>query len=382
MVLDFENDKAYVKFTPEKDVEATSYTIKVFASNKTDGGAKKHVYTSKSYTLNKEGENSWYIVIDYWYYNAVAKKVASSGKVLPNIIEFSFKIVLDDNEEEVPDMYEVHFIRYIPALMSIKGWSNAVNLQKIWFTKGNNDDKASVDPEIDAFTWSWVVSESNQVKGEYEEFFKDTKNELNAFFGNNVKSALKGEIRKMIPKGLATLPDASNKTTSFGTFDTAVETYRSEKMPKFEVYYFNSKPFSGFWDLGLHYAFDGIDDFIATLANFNYHVAAKGQLVYDPGGTFSSPSTKIKVQELAFFIKDNFDFVDDDPNEPSQPLGYWKIQSKTELEVERTEPSNVGDYYEVTNKSYQDYRNVHNMGYDFHVYSTLNKQTVDIELSL
>ncbi|WP_298547670.1 DUF6402 family protein [uncultured Aquimarina sp.] len=382
MVLDFGNDKAYVKFTPEKDVKATSYTIKVFALNKTDGGTKKHVYTSKSYTLNKKGENRWYKVIDYSFYNAVAKKVASSGKVLPNIIEFSFKIVLDDEEEEVPDIYEVHFIRYIPALMSIKGWTNAVNLQKIWFTKGKNDDKKSVDPEIDAFTWSWVVAESSQVNGEYEEFFRDTKNELDAYFNNNVKKALKGEIRKMIPKGLATLPDASNKTTSFGTFDTAIETYRSEKMPKFEVYYFNSKPFSGFWDLGLHYAFDGIDDFIATLANFNYHVAAKGQLEYDAGGMFSSPSTKIKVQELAFFIKDNFDFVDDDPNEPSQPLGYWKIKSKTELEVERSEPSNVGDYYEVTNKSYRDYRDVHNMGYDFHVYSTLNKQTVDIELSL
>ena len=40
------------------------------------------------------------------------------------------------------------------------------------------------------------------------------------------------------------------------------------------------------------------------------------------------------------------------------------------------------EYFEVTNKSYRDYRDDHGMGYNYHVYSTLNIQPVNIELSL
>ncbi len=381
MVLEFEKDKAYVKFTPEKEVIATTYTIKVFALNKTDGGSKKHVYTSKSYNLNKEGENSWYIVIDYWYYNAVAKKLVNSGKPLPNIIEFSFKIVLEEKEEEVPDVYEVHFVRYMPKLLNILGYKYGEKFQRIWFTNKSNTNKENVDPKIDAFDWNWIVAESDQIKGEYNEFLRDTKTELNALFNNDVKKSIRYEINKMISRNIAKLPTKKNPKTSFGSFDKKIETYKGEKMPLFEVLYFNSKEFSGALDNGLHYIFDGIDDFIAAIATTNFHLTAKGDLIYVPKSFFSNASVKIKINQFAFYIKDRFDF-EDEPNEDSQHLGYWKLINKNKVQVDYIEILDKSSYFHVTNKTYRNYRNAHKKGYDFHLYSTLNIQNVDIELSL
>ncbi|WP_346881326.1 DUF6402 family protein [uncultured Algibacter sp.] len=384
MVLEFENDKAIVAFTPEKEVKLTSYTIKVFAANKSDGGAKKHVYTSKVYPLNKTGENQWHIVIDYWFYNAVAKKLVDGAfNSLPNIIDFSFHILIGEEEHEVPEFYSVHFVRYIPKILNILGWVNAEKAQRIWFTNKSNTDKNKENPKIDNFTWDWAVSESSQIKTEYEDFFKDTKSELNAFFDNNIKKSLRNEINKLIKEKKVFLPNANTPKQNFGTFEKKIvdkkTKYGIEKMPEIEVSYFSSKSFADF-DIGQHYSNDGMDDYIATIGTFVYHIAAKGELIYDAGNFFVSPSTKIKVKQLAFYIKDRFDF-ENEPNE-NQHLGYWKIIDKKTIQVDYIELFDRNSYFHITNETYNDYRKAHNKGYDFHAYSSLNIQDVDIELTL
>lgn len=385
MVLEFEQDRIFVKFVPEGDVKASTYAVKVFAKNKSDGGKEEHVYTSPSYALNKSGENSWYIDIDYMFYNRVAKKIVKGTfNALPNIIDFSFKITIGDEETEVLGFYTIHFVRYIPKILTILGWTNAEKAQRIWFTNKANTDKAKEIPKLDNFTWEWVVSESNQVKKEYETFFRDTKSELNAIFDNLVKKSLRNEIHKLIKEKRTFLPTPEQPEHDFGTFEKKIVDKKRingiEKMPEIEVYYFLSRKLESI-DMAQHYAFDGMDDFIATIGRFNYRVAAKGKLVYDAGNFFSSPSTKIKVTKLAFYIKDNFDFVDE-PNKSSQHLGYWKIIDKNEIQVDYTEILDLNSYYHITNKTYTDYRDAHNKGYDFHAYSTLNIQDVDIELTL
>lgn len=380
MKLEFEKDEVKVTFTPEEGIKKKTYKVKVYAQNKTDGGGKKVVYTSKAFNLIK-GENVYSIWIDYYLYNLSAKKIVKSGNSLPNIIDFSFKVLIGETESEIQNTITVHFVRYIPKLLNILGFKNGEKLQRIWFTKGNNTDKKIVDPEVDIVEWNWVTSESAQIKGEAKEFMIDTLIKFSAAFNNKVKRALKGEINRMIAAGLTSLPTVNYPKRTFGVTDASIITHNGEKAPKFEKYYFNSKPFSGFWDIGMHYIFDGFDDSIASLANFNYHMFATGELVYDKGNRFFNPSVKIKIKKLGVYIKDSWDFIDDDPSS-SQNLGWWKINGKNSIEIENSVYLSKSDYFHVTNKSYQDYRNDHGVGYNYHLYSTIHYENINATIKL
>lgn len=380
MILDFEQDKAYVTFVPEEGIEAQEYFIKVFATNAVDGGSPTLVYTSKTYGI-KQDDNKWFIVIDYSFYSKAAKKIGASGKPLPNIIDFSFKVVIDEEENEVASTFSIHFVRYIPKLLTTLGFTNAEKLQRIWFTKGNNIDKDTVDPIIDAVSFDWAIAESSQVNTEYRQFLIETGTKLNNNYhllGNKIRDSLKSEIEKMINEGIVNLP-TENNNQPFGVTNSQIITYRGEKIPEYEKYYFESKPFSGFFDLGIHFAFDGLDDFIASLANFNYHLFATGELEYNT--SWLGDTIDINVKQFGVYIKDSFDFIDDNPAEASQPLGYWKINDDKTIEVER-ETNETSEYFEVTNKSYREYRDAHGMGYNYHLYSTVKLSSTNYKVKL
>lgn len=381
MILDFENNIALVEFTPEEEITSTTYKIYVYATNMSDGGSPINVFISKSENLKKT-LNRWKITIDHTFYNKVAKKIAIQGKPLPNIIDFTFKVNINNEETEVADTLSIHFVRYIPKLLNTLGFSNAEKLQRVWFTKGNNVDKDSVNPEVDIVSFDWAISESSQVNTEHKDFLTETGINLNNNyfpFGNKIRESLKTEINRMINDGALSIPTQSGNNQSFGITNNQVITHRGEKIPTYEKYYFNSKAFTGVLDLGIHFLVDGLDDFIAALANFNYHIIAIGELKYETNGWLSD-TIDINVKQLGVYIKDSFDFIDDDPSAASQPLGYWKINNDT-VEVKR-KVSDTSQYYQVTNKSYRDYRDTHNMGYNFHLYSTIKYSAVNYNVTL
>jgi hypothetical protein len=383
--LAYGKETALITFQVTKTLKATKYAIKVYAKDHLTLQEKKLVHTTNQLPVNKDTENEKEIPIDYIFYNSAAKKIVQNGS-LPNQIEFTFGVLFDDGKESiVSNSCLVHFVKFIPKLLGIKGWVNGESLQKIWFTKGLNSNKKLTDPELNAITWNWIVNESLEVKEEYEEFLNDTKNNLNTsnmLYSSNIQNSLVQEIRKMITDGYTSMPTESNPTVSFGTQSNIIIYYKNEKIPTFEKYYFNSKSFSGAWDLGKHYIREGIDDFIAAIANFNYHVFAMGNLKFHKGKILKD-SVEANVTKLVFYVKDAFDFVDDDASEPSQPLGYWKIsETGTQVSVVKDKPSDIKNYFEVTNKSYRDYRDKHNMGYDFYLYSTLNEVSVNLSFYL
>jgi Family of unknown function (DUF6402) len=383
--LAYGKETAVITFQVTKKLKVTKYAIKVYAKDHLTVQEKKHVHTTTQFPVDKDKENEKEIPIDYIFYNSAAKKIVQNGS-LPNQIEFTFGILFDDGKESiVSNTCLVHFVKFIPKLLNIKGWVNGENLQKIWFTKGLNSNKKLRAPELDAITWDWIVKESSEVKEEYEEFLNDTKNSLSAsniMFSTNVQNSLIQEIKKMITDGYTSMPTESNPSVAFGTQSNIIIDYKNEKVPIFEKYYFNSKSFSGIWDLGKHYVREGIDDFIAAIANFNYHVFAMGNLKFLKGKVLKD-SIEVNVTKLVFYVKDAFDFVDDDTSGPSQPLGYWKIsETGTQVNVVKDKPSDIKNNFEVTNKSYRDYRDEHNKGYDFYLYSTLNEVSVNLNFYL
>ncbi|QCE40497.1 DUF6402 family protein [Psychroserpens sp. NJDZ02] len=379
MVLKFEQDKIKVTFTTEEEVKATTYTVKVFAKNKSDGGSEQHVYTSPSYTIIKKKENIWFLVIDYMFYNAVAKKIKTSGKPLPNIIDFSFKILINETESEVSEIFSIHFVRYMAQLMDVLKWKNAAKLQRLWFTKGCNNEKKNVPPEIDFIDINWVFNISSHAKIICDNFHKGNlmsfksawKRPVNEFFTPIVKNSFKTEIKDQIEDKEIEVPNENNTKTTFGSFDLKkVKDKNGEKMPLIEKYYFNSHSFGG--DGGkdgvMHILGNGLelDDLLGSLANFNFRVAAQGHLIYE------NNTVNVNIKKLLYYIKDNFDYVGDE-----QELGYWSIGN--EIRVRAPELGAFTDddeFYNIKNKDFSDYRNDVGLGYDFHVYSTIH--TIDV----
>ncbi len=379
MVLEFEQDNIYVKFTPEEYVEATTFRVNVYAKNKSDGGSEKLVFTSPSYTFKSCEENSWHIIIDYMFYNAVAKKIASSGKPLPNIIDFSFKIIIGEDEEEVPGVYTVHFVRYMAQLMDVLKWKNAARLQRLWFTNGFNEEKKNVEPELDFIDIEWIFKISTHAKIICDNFHKGNlmsfksawKRPANEFFTPIVKNSLKTEIKDQIEDQEIEAPNQNNTKTTFGDFDLKeVKDKAGEKMPLIEKYYFNSLSFGGDGgkDGAMHILGNGLelDDLLGSLANFNFRVAAQGELIHE------NNTVNVYLKKLFYYVKDNFDYVGDE-----QELGYWSIGD--EIRVRAPELgifTDESEFYYVKNKEFSDYRNDVCMGYDFHVYSTI--KTIDV----
>ncbi|MEM0940639.1 MAG: DUF6402 family protein [Bacteroidota bacterium] len=103
-------------------------------------------------------------------------------------------------------------------------------------------------------------------------------------------------------------------------------------------------------------------------------------MLYKEG--FWSNWLEVNVQRLGFYIKDQFDFIDKEDAENPQKLGFWRILDKNDVRVKRF-PWDKDGFYEVTNKTYRDYRDVHrihNEGYDFYLYSDIHFFDVDITL--
>lgn len=385
ILLDFEKDKVEVNFEVDERTKEATYKVEVFA-NLPGSSNKVKVSTSEAFPVKKGQVNIWNVVVDCVYYNKAAKKVVESV-FLPNRIQFSFKLLLGEKAIDVQNICDVSFVRYIAQLMDIKGWKNGAALQRIWFNGAVNENKKNVDPRIGAITWEWITVESAEFNEEYMRFKDETMIALSrsTVMGyNKPQRSLRGEIERMISERLTTLPNATNTSTSFGVTAETIISHRGEKVPLFEKYYFYSKAFSGPLDVGKHYLRDGIDDFIAAIANCNIHVYAKGKLNYKAASALFNAYIEVEVTHLVFYVKDAFDFVDDDPKEPSQPLGFWKVSDDVaNVEVERSFIMNPPEkqYYKITNETYRDYRSRHRKGHDFFVYSTVHEEPVNLKFT-
>lgn len=393
MNLKFGEDSVNIFF--ELDAEnATDFTMVIYAKDKMGKGSKKNVFKSKKYTL-LDGENHFWIVMDFVFYNNVAKILATNGKPLATKITFFFELEVTincDNKstietEALDESLTLHFVRYIPELMSVLNFSNGEKLMNNWFENKKNETIEKVNPELNFVAWDWLINESEEFKEEYIAFKNDTIKELHATFNNDSKNILRSEINKMIKDGLITQPTKNNIKVNFGVSSNDFISYNNslypnkEIMPKFEKYYFKYKSFEGKFDVLKHYIREGaVDDFIAAIATCNFRVYATGYLAYKEGGYFSSDHTIIHITKLSFYIKDRYDFADDDPNN-SQFLGYWKIIDKNNIKVSLTNITGK-NYYEIKNKHFTDYRKVHDHGYDYHLYSTLKHHITDISLKL
>ena len=101
---------------------------------------------------------------------------------------------------------------------------------------------------------------------------------------------------------------------------------------------------------------DPLDDMYCALGAFGIHVVGAGIVTpLDPKAGLGTH--QVKIDKLGFYIKDTYDFNED------QPLGYWADDGVT-LSVG---PGSVA----VENKSFRDWRARFNHGGDFMLFSNV-----------
>lgn len=270
------------------------------------------------------------------------------------------------------DYLRVHAVRYVPEVMQNLGWLNAKKTQDYWFSNAANSNARSVNPELNFVSFDWLLG-FERANEEYQQIISTL------WKTENAKDSLRDEIQRMISNGLINMPTAANEV-EFGELSFSVDDLiekvidgRNEIMPKIEDYYYTS--LSHQIDKIPIADGDGIeprDDLFGTLGSYNWRVAASGTLTY-----VNDIELKVTIESLTIYVKDSFDFDE----RADEYLGDWDFKDN-ELTINALAlfdegvkvplPGNIA----IHNSDYRAFRNDHNKGGNYHIYSTL--RTVNI----
>ena len=150
-----------------------------------------------------------------------------------------------------------------------------------------------------------------------------------------------------------------------GKFGAYVSTFGDGRsvLDLHETAHMNARPVSS---NGLEKLTDPIDDLYCALGAFTLHVAAEG--VITPLKRSGDQSThQVDVHGLAFYIRDCYDFTDD------QPLGNWNASEVQMLPARHLRLAE--------NASFRQWRERHQRGGDFIVFSDIHRQKLSAPLT-
>ncbi|QAR30762.1 hypothetical protein EQP59_05120 [Ornithobacterium rhinotracheale] len=300
----------------------------------------------------------------FFKFNLNAENFQRGGDAIQKLY---FLIEIDDEKYKYPlskdDYLKVHVVHYIPQVMRAQNpsWEVAAKLQDRWF-KGNASSEPWKNPVIFKNLLDWILKYS-RVKDVYDEIITELWKTDNAI----------KELKKMI-KQMTTdsnvnlkLPSKRGEKSYFGVYSSDIKSYqgvkqpklnndkRTENMPLFERFYYQSKSY----EISL---FEPLDDLTGALASFSFRVIGIGSITNTGNGYL------VDITKIGIYIKDSFDFITD-----GESLGYWSIIDNN---VEKLNPFN-SDYYKITNNSYQKYRKDYGKGMDFNLYSDIKYLSVN-----
>jgi hypothetical protein len=376
-VPEFSNDRLEFTMIINRALVNKKAQIDIIAEALSPASSSKYIIHQKFFKTNQE-IFMYFFECKYYIYDRIAKQLVGENNKLPTQINIYMKLSIFDDEnnllaeKDCEDFYRIHFIRYMPDLMDLKKWYVAKNLQNIWFSSKKNDDftKKNPGPLVDQIEWRWIMKFPEVAY----EFLKLDKNQIALSY--KIQGNIRTEIDKMIKFGCAELPTEEKRETKFGYFgnryreiDERKKTKWTEDAPLFENFYHTNHDFND-WDLGQQYIQNfGADESLAAIGQFSFHVYATGTLKY-----ISANKTEVYIESLVYYLWDRFNFTND-KGKPDECLGLWKIKDKDNGEndftvyIPQITPDKTGKY-EVTNNCYNSYRDDHQMGGDFVVYST------------
>lgn len=288
-------------------------------------------------------------------------------KTKDNILKIYIKLkVEDDRSYEFPtndsDYLKIHVIEFVPKVMRKLSWTYGEELQNIWF-RGYPNKKPWEEVILGVIKMDWVLSFPRA-----KEIYNDLVNNL--WKEEKAINILKKMIKRMAQDnniGLK-LPKENWQKVSFGVTSNRLIEYENveqpkdnkkqhtEKMPLFERFYYSYKPYTL-----SRLPPETLNDLVATLAAFNFHIIALGTITRIPEGF------RIKINKIGVYVKDSFDFITED-----EILGDWNItENKVMGAYSRIQLPTLPNYYRITNKSYREYRKDYGKGMDFNLYSDI-----------
>lgn len=244
----------------------------------------------------------------------------------------------------------------LPRIMRSRGWLRGTALMEGWFRRPANSDPKRGVPDTHTIKMGWVLSYPRAAQVYYDMLAEKVW----------ITPAARETLIRQLKRNnkIVSLPGA---TRDFGGFPTGVclSPYAVSELDKTHIQHrrVNQGTLSA-----------PMDDLTAALANFNFQVIVKGQVkCLERSQSGSKARFEATISQVGIYVKDFYDFNDNDKDWMSQPLGFWGCED----DYAGKNPF-AGHY--VNNKSFRDWRDKHGQGHggDFIVFSdNLVTQTND-----
>lgn len=238
-------------------------------------------------------------------------------------------------------------ITHIPTQMRARGWNEGAALMEAWFSKpaqvrAQRFEDVPNDfgpPIVDLIKMDWVLG-FDRAKTVYDALVNGQAwktPEAKALLGRRLAAAGVVARLRANPELTAHFGDltSANVAANHGNYIQSREVLQS-----------------------LTDARDKPDGLTAALANFRFYMTVRGAL------TVSNGNIQMRIEEVGVYLRDSYDFLNDGFRLAclctDQPLGEWS--------------NGVG---EVTNDSFNNWRQTNRRGGDFLVYSNIKKIPVN-----
>lgn len=261
-----------------------------------------------------------------------------------------FKVKVTDpetNDTVESNVLEVDtMVGRVEAMMRKNSWLNGAELQRKW-----KESASAVKP-------AWAFTDTDTIKMDsfvltFERAQKEYNKILTRVRTNDQKQ--QAQIEKLLDRHQL----RDGQPHSFGNFET-------DGMAKLDH---DSIQSEGVGEGTFAKAFVPLDDLTASLNAFEFKAAVSGTIQPVPG----EKKLRVRIKEAGIFVEDDFDF------EGTEPLGCWDPLTDT---LSRSFAATCSNGTALDNAAYRMWREHHNKGGDFKVYSDIKREPLNLEFTV
>jgi hypothetical protein len=230
----------------------------------------------------------------------------------------------------------------LPAIMRHKCWINGAILMEKWFRQARNTIPEHGAHDVTTIKMDWVLSYA-RARVVYDEAVKERV---------WVNPAAQEEIKDLIKNTNTLPPRLLGSKQVFGGVRAASEPRVMQKFHDSQIQYREFKQSTA-----------ALDDLYAALGDFSFYFVVEGIIEC----ISTKPRYRVTIDKVGVYVMDSYDFNDDSPTRPSQPLGMWNCKRHDAQKWPEL------DYHYVDNASFREWRNKYGrgMGGDYLVFSDI-----------
>jgi len=284
----------------------------------------------------------------------------------------------------------------IPPVMDKLQWTQAARVMRKWINGASyvmpdevkvgqvKASTLSAEKILDDVPFEWLCTGSTRVKPIIDQLDEQLKSavDYNQLVGKlpNLLTQLSNGLLLLLKRldrlGAVDLKNMSLKNACFDFSDRSA--VQLDELSQFNL----RRVSTSLWER----ATDELDDVYGALGGFAIKLAATKISTVVRQGAQSS----IHIDEIGMYLRDTYDFNNDNQGE-DQFLGYWNYDNVLSSKAATFAGVSVsaktlywigGEYFRVTNNSYNEWREKCGKGGDFLIFSQVRKLPVKIEIHI